>query len=288
MADHIYGGQAVIEGVMMRDASHYSIAVRTPNGQIAVKKRKIDSPVMKHKVLRWPFVRGVVNMFETLVLGMEALSYSANMAADEDEKFSAKELAFTFLFAIAMAVGLFILLPLFLTSLISKNSGIIFNLIDGLVRLAIFLLYLFLISLIPDIKVLFQYHGAEHKVINAFEHKEKLVPKKVEKYSVQHTRCGTSFFLIVMIISIVVFSVITSPSWLVKMLTRILLIPVIIGISYEVLKLSSRYHDKPIMRIILVPGLFLQRFTTRKPNIKQVEVAIAAFNSLSLSKESKT
>jgi len=276
-----YGGQAVIEGVMMRNKSHYAIAVRKPNGKIHVKKEKIKSATHKYSFLKWPFIRGVVALFEMTIIGIKALMWSANQQAEEeDEKLSKKELVLSFVLALGFSIFMFVALPLLLTKLITTNEGLVFNLIDGLFRLGLFLGYIFAISFMKDIRTVFEYHGAEHKTVYCYEHKLKLTPKNADKFSTLHPRCGTSFIVIVIGISIVVFSLIQDPRWWVLFLSRILFLPVIAGIGFEVLKFSAKYTDNFLVKLMIAPGLAVQRITTRPPNKKQLEVAIAAINAL--------
>lgn len=278
--DLAMGGQAVMEGVMMRDKTHYAVAVRKKNGKIAKKITKINSVTKKYPVLGLPVIRGFVFLIENLVIGINALNYSIGESAGQKDKLSKKEIAFTLLFSLAIAIILFIAVPFFLTTLISKDKGFLFNLIDGIIRLIIFLIYLISISLMKEVKILFQYHGAEHKSVDAYEHKQKLIPGNIAKYSRFHPRCGTSFLLIVMIVSILVFSLIVSDNLWIRFGSRIILIPVIAGISYEILKSSAKFQNNLIMKLITVPGLLLQHITTREPSKQQIEVAIEAVNMI--------
>ena len=279
-ADLAMGGQAVIEGVMMRDKTHYAVAVRKKNGKIAKKITKINSVTKKYPVLGWPVLRGFVFLIENLVIGINALNYSIGESVGQKEKLGKKEMALTLLFSLALTILLFIAAPFFLTTLISKDKGLWFNLIDGIIRLVIFFIYLILISFMKDVKILFQYHGAEHKAVATYEHKKKLMPQNIVKYSRFHPRCGTSFLLIVMIVSILVFSLIVSDNLWIRLVSRIILIPVITGISYEVLKSSAKFQNNFIMKIITLPGVLLQHITTREPSKQQIEVAIEAINMI--------
>jgi len=269
---HTIGGQAVIEGVLMKNDEKIAIAVRRPDHKISVTKRL--------KFLGWPFFRGTVNLVEMLVIGINALNYSANESLGEEEaKITKTEFAVTTVFAIAVAVGLFILLPLYLTK-ITQTKGILFNLIDGIIRIIVFVLYIFAISLMKDVRRLFQYHGAEHKVVNCHEANDKLTPESVKKYTTVHRRCGTTFLLIVLVLSILIFSLIVTDSFWIKFGARILLLPVIAGIGYELLKLGARFPKSTLLNILIWPGLMLQKITTREPDKKQIEVAIAAFKAV--------
>ncbi|MEK6983755.1 MAG: DUF1385 domain-containing protein [Nanoarchaeota archaeon] len=295
------GGQAVIEGVMIRGLNNYTVAVRK-NKKIIIKKGKIQK--RKYKLLKWPFIRGFVNLVEMLAIGIKSLMWSAEQAAPEDEKIGKNEFAFTILFSIGMIILFFIALPYFLTSLIGlkeESTPLMFNLIDGVIRISIFLIYLIAISFIKDIRKLFQYHGAEHKAIHCYEKNQKLSVENVRKFTTLHPRCGTSFLLIVFVVSILVFSLLPllvmhyNPEfsslnpWIRKGLMfpiRILLIPIIAGISYEILKISDRHQKNPLFRLISIPGLMLQKITTAEPDSKQIEVALSSLKSL-LDLESK-
>jgi len=277
------GGQAVMNGVMMRSPNYYSVAVRSDKGKIIVKREKIKGS--KNKFLKLPFVRGIKALIDNLVIGTRALIYSADAGFDKkEEKISTKEIVITLLLSAVLAVGIFVLLPLFLarvfTGLLHYQSGLLFNIIDGVLRIIIFIIYIYLISLMKDVKILFQYHGAEHKSVNCYEHGKKLEIKNIMKYSTEHKRCGTSFLIIVLIISIFVFSVITSDNFLIKLASRIVLIPVIAGVSYEILKLSAKYEHNLFFRILSAPGLWVQKVTTGEPDKKQIEVALAALKDV--------
>jgi len=275
------GGQAVIEGVLMKSKTTIAIAVRKPNDTITVKKESVKSISDKVKILQLPFFRGFIALFETLIIGIGALNYSANEAVDEDEeKITKKEMFFTTTVALLLSVGLFILLPLYLTGLLHLDGSLKFNIIDGFIRFAVFILYLLLIMTMKDVKILFQYHGAEHKSVNCYEAGDDLTVKNVKTHSKEHPRCGTTFLLIVMILSIIVFSFITSDALLIKFGGRILLLPIIAGISYEPLKFSAKHQEKFIMKIVIKPGLWLQGLTTREPTNRQMEVAIKALKAV--------
>jgi uncharacterized protein YqhQ len=274
------GGQAVIEGVMMRRGDKVAIAVRNSKNKIMIKKDKVGSTTKKYPVLSLPLVRGAVNLVETMKLGMSSLTYSANASIDEKEdKLGSGEIFWTTTIAIVASIGLFVLLPLFLTRLF-QVEGFLFNIIDGIIRLAIFVAYILAISMMADVKTLFQYHGAEHKSVNCFESGKKLTVANVKRCSKEHRRCGTTFLLIVMAISIIVFSIITSESFRIKLGSRLLLLPVIAGLSYEILKLGAKYEKNILLNIMIVPGLWLQRLTTREPTPKQIEVAIKAIEAV--------
>jgi len=281
------GGQAVMEGVMIKSKKNLVITVRKPNGKITVKKQKLKPLSEKIKFLGWPFIRGIVELIELLVIGVKALSYSANESIDKkEEKITSKELMFTLLIAFGFAFLLFKFLPLLITKFIfSKgvisSSRIIFNLVDGLLRISMFILYILLISRMKDVKRLFQYHGAEHKAVNCFEAGKKLTHENIKKYSTLHPRCGTSFIFIVLFVAILVFSIVKIDInfWLLLVLRIPLILP-IAGISYELLKLSDKFKSNVIFNSLSKPGLWLQRITTRQPTKKQVEVAILAVKNI--------
>lgn len=280
---HKVGGQAVIEGVMMRAPRVMAVAVRLPSGEIVVKVDRLKLLSDRHPFFKLPFVRGAVSLFGTMILGIKALNYSAQQALDEEEdEMGPWAMAGTIALALGLAVFLFLLLPLWATRWlqghllwVSGRWG--FNLVDGILRLAVFLLYLVAITFAKDIRRIFQYHGAEHKTIFALESGDELTVSNARKYSPLHPRCGTSFLLIVMVLAILVFAQIPQ-AWALwsKALSRVVLIPAIAGISYELMKLGDKYRDSGPLRIFLLPGLFLQRLTTREPSDDQIEVALAA------------
>lgn len=268
-----FGGQAVIEGVMIRSQKHMVICVRQPNDEILTKVEEIKSVSEKHKVLRLPFLRGIVALFETLYLGIKGLHFSANVSLEEEEKLNPKEIVLTVLVALTLAIFLFSILPFFLTTFLNLG-GVIFNVVEGVIRLAILLLYLASMALVGEFRRVFQYHGAEHTAINAYEAGVELNVSNAKKFSRFHPRCGTSFILIVTLIGILLFSIMPNLGFLMKMAYRVLLIPVIGTISYEILKLSDKYKKSKIMQILVAPGLRLQYLTTRKPDEKMIEVAL--------------
>lgn len=279
------GGQAVIEGVMMRAPRALAIAVRRPDGEITVKKEEVIPLSERFPVVKLPIVRGAVGLFQSLVVGISALNFSANEAiAEEDEASGEKKdlsswaMAGTMAVALGFGILLFFVMPLYLTKLLVPvigDSNIMFNLVDGVIRVVVFLLYILTISRMEDIQRVFQYHGAEHKSIFAFEAGEELTIENVRKYSCLHPRCGTSFLLIVMVVSIVIFSMIPKlwPFYM-KAGSRIFLLPLIAGVSYEFLKWSAKNDSSPLVKMIITPGLALQRLTTREPDDSQMEVAI--------------
>lgn len=275
-----YGGQAVIEGVMMRGPEWMAIAVRKPDREIALRVEKVDSVLKRYPVLRLPILRGVVALWETMKMGLSALLFSANEAAPEDQQLSKGELTVTTIIGIVLALGLFVALPTWLGSLVQRSfgNGMLVHLLEGGLRLGVFLGYLKVISLAQDIQRVFQYHGAEHKVINAFEAGEELTVKNVRRYSREHKRCGTSFLLYVVVISIFLFSLVSWPSVWLKIVGRLALLPVVAGISYELIRLAGRY-DTPLVNALSRPGMWLQGFTTREPDDDQIEVAIASLQA---------
>jgi len=282
------GGQAVLEGVMMRGASNWAVAVRKPNGQIAEVCRPIESVMKRHWFFRLPIVRGVVALSESLAIGFRALSISANYTAAEDNELAEAEeqelsraaLIFAFLIAIGFAISVFKVGPALLADLLPISSGTWFVLVEGLIRVTVFVLYLFLISLLPDLRRVFQYHAAEHKAINAYEAGEELEPERVQRFSLIHPRCGTAFLLWVMVIAIFVFAFFGRPTWYWLIATRILLLPVIAGIAYEVIRFAGKHAGNRILMTLLAPGLWLQRLTTREPTLDQLEVSIRALRKV--------
>ncbi len=272
------GGQALIEGVLMRNKSIIGIAIRKPNGQIKTEKQQSNLFDKYRKII---FLRGIIVLIETLYIGTKALIYSANEASSEkDEKISKKEIFLSIFLSLIFGVGFFILLPFYLTKFL-VDDGILFNIIDGLLRVFIFIIYVIAISFMKDIKRVFQYHGAEHMAVHCYENKDKLTVNNCRKYSTIHVRCGTNFLFIVLLLSIIVFSFIISDIWYIKLLSRIILIPLIASLSYEFLKLSSRFENFFLIRILTKPGLLLQKITTKKPDDKQIEVAISALKLVS-------
>ena len=289
--ERIYiGGQAVIEGVMMKNKDQYAVAVRKPDQTIETKVEIYESMGERIPFFRIPIVRGVVNFIESLVIGMKTLTYSASFYEEDEEtqKDSQAEKAakkggegilmfFSVMISVILAVGLFILLPAWISEYIRRgiDNNVVVALLEGVIRLAIFLLYVFAISQMKDIKRVFMYHGAEHKTINCLEAGVPLTPENVMKFSRFHKRCGTSFLFLVMIISILFFMVINVDSAVLRIVLRLLLVPVIAGVSYEVLRLAGK-NDSLIIKIISAPGLWVQRMTTREPELDMLEVAIAS------------
>ena len=279
MTDKIYyGGQAVIEGVMMRGRKAMVVAVRRPGGDLVFNTKSL-SAIYTGRLRKTPFVRGIVVLIEALVLGVQSLLYSANIALEEEEEEISGGLLWTLLIgSMTLGVALFFLIPLFATKLLGTfvNSPVTFNLVEGLIRICLFIAYLRLISLVPDIKRVFAYHGAEHKAVNAYEEGVPLEIAAVKKHSTAHVRCGTSFMFVVLIIAVIVFTLVGLSSIWLMVLSRIVLIPVIAAIGYEAVHFGGRHSHNGFVRALLTPGLWLQKMTTREPDDSQLEVALAA------------
>jgi uncharacterized protein YqhQ len=281
------GGQAVLEGVMMRGPSAWAVAVRKRDGDIAQLNRSISSPMARHWIFRLPVIRGVVALGESLAIGFRALAISANYAAQEEgedgevsTEISRGAIIFAFVVAIGFAVALFKVTPALITNWLPIDGTEYFVVVEGLIRVALFIAYLFLISLLPDLKRVFQYHAAEHKAINAYEAGEELVPERVQRFSLIHPRCGTAFLLWVMVIAIFVFAFFGRPAWYWLIATRILMLPIIAGIAYELIRFAGKHTDNRVLMTLLAPGLWLQRLTTRQPSLDQIEVSIRALREV--------
>ena len=284
------GGQAVIEGVLIRSTKKMAIAVRAPNKKIVLITKKIVPYSKRHRLLGIPVVRGVVTMAEMLVMGVRALQHSANIALGEEEELTFWNLFFSLVLSLGLVVLLFKLVPLLVAQFMAtlfdavQNHYLLFNLIDGGVRILVFLVYLWCISFMADVKRLFKYHGAEHKAVHCYEHfkgdLKKVTVTNVQKHPPEHPRCGTSFIIIVLLVSILVYSFIPkmfSFGW--KLGLRLLLLPLIAGVSYELLKFSAKHLDHPLMRLVTWPGLLVQKITTKEPTNDMVEVAIKALKA---------
>ncbi|HVE67636.1 MAG TPA: DUF1385 domain-containing protein [Solirubrobacteraceae bacterium] len=298
------GGQAVLEGVMMRGVSTWAVAVRKPlpeevsqekgvdprsgaHGEIEVQSFPLVSILKKHRWMRFPVVRGVFALWESLRIGFRALNISANAQLPPDEAGEAEEIGKgtwigTVIFAIALAVGLFFLLPVGITSLFKDSlpNSVVFVIVEKLIRIAIFLGYLVLISRLPDLRRVFQYHGAEHKTISCYEAGQPLTPENAQRYSRLHPRCGTSFLLIVMVVAIVVFAPLGTPPWYILFPSRVIGIPLVAGLAFEAIKWFGRNRNRRWARALMWPGLQLQRLTTREPDLAQLAVAIAALEAV--------
>ncbi len=273
-----YGGQAVIEGVMMRGQKTMVTVVRRPRGELAVDTQPL-APIYTGGMRKAPLIRGIIVLIETLVLGIKTLLYSARVSLEEEEISGGAVWAMVTI-SLALAVVLFFIAPLFLTRLLNINSPLVFNLVEGFIRVAIFILFLKLITLMPDIKQTFAYHGAEHKAVNAYEDGVPLEVEAVRKYNTAHRRCGTSFLFAVLIIAIIVFALIGLPSLWLMVLSRIILIPVIAAIGYEVTYFGAKHAKNSLVRAILAPGMWLQSLTTREPDDSQLEVALTALSKV--------
>lgn len=263
---------------MIRGRKTVTTAVRRPNGELAIKSKALSS-IYTGLVRKTPFIRGVIVILEAMVLGIGSLIYSANVALEEEEaKLSGSSTWLILLFSLAFGVGLFFLVPLFITNLLAPyiSSSLVFHLVEGAIRLVIFLGYLWLVSFMPDIRRVFAYHGAEHKTINAYEDGVPLEAAEIGKYSTAHARCGTAFLLAVLVIAIIVFALIGRQAVWLMVLSRVLLLPVIASLGYEVTQFGSRHMDNGLVRVMMTPGLWLQSLTTREPDERQIEVAIAA------------
>lgn len=289
------GGQALIEGILMRGPKDVAIAVRKPDNEIVVKKMKLETLGMRYKFFRLPFIRGVVGLVESLIFGLRALMYSAEFFEVEEEnkkpsvfdrvfkdKAEDAEVAFSLVTSFVIAIGLFIMLPTFLTNLLKEkaSSSIVLNLVEGLIRIALFLIYVVLVSKMEDTKRIFEYHGAEHKTIHCYENGEELIVENVKKYPILHPRCGTSFLFMVMIVSILVLSLFGWPNPLQRFLIRLIMIPFVAGISYEINRLIGKSNSK-LAYLISYPGLMLQKIATvKEPDESQIEVAIEALKAV--------
>jgi uncharacterized protein YqhQ len=287
------GGQAVLEGVMMRGKVNWAVAVRKPDGTIHVEEHDLPhSAVREHKWLGWPIIRGIWGFYETMRLALQAFGISAEQAGigeteegEEPATLSTGEVAITMVLGLVLAVGLFIVLPAVVTNLLGaavRRNSIAWNVIDGVLRLVVFFAYLWVVSRLKDIQRVFAYHGAEHEIIHAYEHGDPLDAEHAHKYGTLHVRCGTSFLLMVMVVAIIVFSLVpAAPAgispllW--RILTRIVLLPLVAGLAYEItVKWAGNHADNPFVKVMLWPGLQLQRMTTRPPDDSMIEVAVAA------------
>ncbi len=286
--DMLIGGQAVIEGVMMRSLTGYSVAVRQPNGNVAIKQEKLVSLATKYPILKFPVLRGSIVLIQSLILGIRALNYSAAVSSENEEgeqEMTNAAVIGSMLMALLLGVGIFILAPLGLTNLIRhylmpEMSNVIYNAIDGVIRAIFFFIYILSISYMEEIRRVFMYHGAEHKTVYTFEANEDLTVENARTKSTLHPRCGTSFLMFVLVISIVVFSMVPSTvPFIVKFLARVVLIPLIAGLAYEIIRFSARHLSNPVCRILTRPGMLLQKITTREPDDSQLEVAITALKT---------
>jgi uncharacterized protein YqhQ len=280
--DHLYGGQAVIEGVMMRGADHWAVAVRKPDGGVHIESHEIDSIARRIPAFGKPLLRGVIVLGQSLAIGYRALTVSASASSEEDVELSKGQMGLSLALAMVLFVGVFVIGPavLFKWAQHGLGSGVLTNVLEGVFRVAIFVAYLVLIGRTRDIRRVFEYHGAEHKTIAAYEHQEPLDPEHVDRYSTIHVRCGTNFLIIVMIITIFVFALFGTPGIWWRIGSRIIAIPAIAAVAYEALRLGARYPDSLVMRALMAPGLWLQKITTKPPDRGQIEVAIASFEEV--------
>lgn len=297
--DFAVGGQAVIEGVMMRSPNSITIAVRKPGGKVKVDKKKYQTLTQKYKWLNIPILRGVVNLFEMMVIGTKAINFSANESLEDDIEGEQKEeisawmkfveaviFLVSLVLALALSIFLFKAIPLWTTTFLESKSSyikdnyIVFNIIDGIIKTIIFISYIFFLSLIPSFRRIFEYHGAEHKSIFNYENRLELNVENAEKQTRFHPRCGTSFILIVFFISIVVYTFVPKQdSFLINLLTRLAFLPLIAGISYEYLKVSAKHSDKAFVKMLIAPGLWFQRLTTKEPDKTQLEVGLESLKT---------
>lgn len=284
MEDRIisYGGQAVIEGVMMRGQKAFAVAMRDPNGNMVVHKEDLAA-VYRSRITKIPFLRGIILLWDALGLGMRALTLSANTQTGEDEKLEGPALYLMLIASLAIGIGVFFLLPAGVGGLAEKYLGwspFLNNLLEGLLRLALLIGYIWAIGFMPDVRRLFAYHGAEHKTINAYEAGAELTPENVARYSLQHARCGTAFMLTLVLISILVFTFLGPLPMFWRLASRVLLIPVLAGIAVEYIRWTANHLDSPIVRLLIKPNLALQSLTTREPDRSMLEVAIASFKTM--------
>jgi uncharacterized protein YqhQ len=278
-----YGGQAVLEGVMMRGSQAMAVAVRSPDGEIVTHVEPVNQALYNGPISRVPFLRGLTMLWDALGLGLRSLMFSADVAMEEEEvSFSGPVAWGTMAISFAFGIGLFFVLPLLIVGFVDRwiESSLLSNLLEGLIRLLLFVGYVILIGLMPDIRRVFAYHGAEHKTINAYEAGADLTPPSVQRFTTLHPRCGTAFLLSVVVISILMFSLLGRPVLWLRVLSRLLLIPVIAGVAYEYIRFSGRHMDKRLIRAIAAPNLAMQRLTTREPEEDMLEVAIKAFHCM--------
>jgi uncharacterized protein YqhQ len=313
LAKFYYGGQAVMEGVMMRGQKHMAVAVRAPGGNIIVHQEPLNSAIYRHPVMKLPFLRGLVGLWDALGLGMKALMFSANVALEEEEKAEGAETpasdatestpgtssvrtasegsasmgpaAWTSVaIALVMMVALFFVLPVLgaglVTWLVGSDSSVLHNVVEGAIRLALFVGYIWAIGHMPDIKRVFGYHGAEHKTINAYEAGVELTPERVQSFTLLNPRCGTTFLLIVLVLATLLFVTLGKPPFLLMVLSRIVLVPLVAAVSYEFIRLMANLYHLPVIRAIMAPGIALQKMTTREPDLSMVEVGITALNAV--------
>jgi len=277
-----YGGQAVIEGVMMRGKKAAAIAMRAPDGEIIIHKEELNK-IYQSRIMQIPFLRGLIGLYDALILGMKALTISANIQTGEEEKIEGPALFFTFALSMSIAVVIFFLIPAGLGQAVERFwewNAWLGNLLEGFVRLAFLILYMWGIGQMKDIKRVFSYHGAEHKVINTFEAGVELVPEKVKSFSLEHPRCGTAFLLIVVLFSVLLFTALGPMTLFWRLVSRVLLLPALAGVAYEYLRWTAENQHHPVIKWLIKPNLALQRLTTNEPSLDIIEVSIAAFNAM--------
>ena len=282
-AAHLYGGQAVVEGVMMRGQDHWAVAVREPNGSVYVESHDIDSIAARQPIWRKPFFRGMVVLGQSLKIGVRALLIASNHATEEQEQLSSRQVGVSLTIAMIAFVAIFVLGPTSLFVWLEDKldiHGVVVNIAEGVFRVALFVGYLWLIGRTKDIHRVFEYHGAEHKTIAAYEHGVELVPERIDTYPKEHVRCGTNFLIIVMIVTVFVFSLFGTPGLLWRLLSRVIAIPIIAGLAYEALRLGAKYPDSLFMRALMRPGIWMQKITTQEPDAGQIEVAVASFQEV--------
>ncbi|MFQ5340453.1 MAG: DUF1385 domain-containing protein [Anaerolineae bacterium] len=280
MSEFNYGGQAVIEGVMMRGSRGMAVAVRRPDGGIEIHSEPLTSRIYSTRWSRMPFVRGLALLWDALGLGIRSLLFSAEVSVEDEEdvEFSGAVAWGTVAIALLLGIGIFFVLPLLIVGFLDRwiVSDLASNLVEGAIRLVIFLAYIIVVGRMGDIRRVFSYHGAEHKTINAYEDDAELTPASVARYTTLHPRCGTGFLLVVMVVSILVFSLLGRPSLIPRIISRVVLIPVIAGISYEIIRFGAAHYSNRLVRTVLYPSLALQRLTTNEPTPDMLEVAIVA------------
>jgi uncharacterized protein YqhQ len=282
-SNHLYGGQAVVEGVMMRGADHWAVAVREPAGTVHVESHAIESIADRYPIWRKPFLRGILVLGQSLSIGVRALLIATNHAVEEEHQLTRRQIGVSLTVAMILFVGVFILGPTALFAWAEHRTeagGLLANVSEGVFRVGLFVGYLWLIGRTKDIQRVFAYHGAEHKTIAAYEHDDELTPDRIDRYPKEHVRCGTNFLIIVMIITIFVFTLFGTPGLLWRLLSRVIAIPIIAGVAYEALRLGARFPGSALMRALMAPGIWLQRITTRQPDHGQIEVAVTSFKEV--------
>ncbi len=284
----VIGGQAVIEGVMIRSGDYYITSVRKPDGTITYLEKKIENSEFIKKIKKILFIGGIYFLYETFKIGIETLNYSAEASSQENEKITKKEMIISFSIAFILAIGIFVILPYYLTDLLKLRSSFVFNLVDGIIKIVFLTLYIFAISLFKDVRRVFEYHGAEHKVVNTYERERKLDLDNIKSSSTLHLRCGTNFLFLVMAVSIIFFMMIPSSlPTITKIILRIILIPLIASASFEIIRLFNKFPNNIFLKILVSPGLLLQYITTKQPDEMQIEVALHSLNRVLMLIENK-